>query len=211
MDQPITFLFPSQFTEGPTFIPDDKIEDDDVIVSFVDIQFDPEEENIPDHVLMSSKQFKLLNRKINSLLQLQADAGNRNSVFGIEVDVMLKAQQLRLKALMEQIDTKTKKCLKHQSDSFVHLENVSLKIEELRSEMTKEVVKLDNNYSHLNNEVDIVATIVTKVFEFHNSLPTKIDTKSEFDSKRFAKLEKLLGSLKELLLKLGSSPQSLSS
>lgn len=61
------------------------------MVSFADIQFDPEEENIPDHIHISGKQFKILNRKPNSLLQLQEDAGNRHSVSGIEVDVMLKA------------------------------------------------------------------------------------------------------------------------
>lgn len=90
------------------------------MVSFADIQFDPEEENIPDHMLMSDKQFKILNRKLNSLLPLQADVGCQNSVVGIEVDVMLKAQELRLRALMEQIDSKTEKLLKQQSDSFVH-------------------------------------------------------------------------------------------
>ncbi|CAI9281995.1 unnamed protein product [Lactuca saligna] len=34
-----------------------------------------------DHMLMSGKQFKILNRKLNSLLQLQADARGRNMFF----------------------------------------------------------------------------------------------------------------------------------
>ncbi|CAI9288637.1 unnamed protein product [Lactuca saligna] len=131
------------------------------MVSFAKIQFDLEE-NIPDHMLMFGKQFKILNQKLNSLLQLQANAGSRNSVSGIEVDVILKAQ----------------------------------------------VVKLDHNYSVLNTKVDIVPAAVTKVVEFHSFLRTKIDKKSEYDSQSFAKLEELLGSLKELLSKLGSSLQS---
>ncbi|CAI9290536.1 unnamed protein product [Lactuca saligna] len=74
--------------------------------------------------------------------------------------------------------------------------------------MAKEVVNLDHNYSALNTKVDIVATGVTKVVEFHNSLLIKIDTKLEFDYKRFSKFEELVGSLKELISKLGSSSQS---
>lgn len=101
MNQPITSLFPSQSIEGSKSIPDDNTEDDDVMVSFTDIHFDPGEENIPDHMLMCGKQFKIRNHKLNSLLQLQANAGNRHSVSGIEVDVMLKALEPCLKALME--------------------------------------------------------------------------------------------------------------
>lgn len=41
----------------------------------VDIEFDSEEENIPDHMLMSGKQFKILNQKLNLFLQLQAATG----------------------------------------------------------------------------------------------------------------------------------------
>ncbi|CAI9290567.1 unnamed protein product [Lactuca saligna] len=157
MNQPITSLFPSQSTEGSKSIPDDNTKDDDVMVSFPDIQFDPEEENIPDYMLMS--------------------------------DVMLKAQELRLKALMEQ-------------------EDVNLKLEEICFQMPKEVVNRDHSYSTLNTIVDIVVAVVTKVVEFHDSPHTKIVAKSEFDSKSFAKLEELVGSLKELFLKLGSSLQS---
>lgn len=46
------------------------------MVSFADVQFDHEEDNIPNHMLMSGKKFKILNRKLNSLLQLQANAGS---------------------------------------------------------------------------------------------------------------------------------------
>ncbi|CAI9271624.1 unnamed protein product [Lactuca saligna] len=82
--------------------------------------FDPEEENIPDQMLMSGKQFKTLNCKLNSLLQLRADKGNQNIVSGIEVDVLLKAQEHRLKTIMDQIDTKNEERLKRKSDSFNH-------------------------------------------------------------------------------------------
>lgn len=80
-----------------------------------------------------------------------------------------------------------------------------MKIEELHSEMAKEVVKLDHNYSNLNTKVNIVVDTVTKDVELHSSLLTKIEAKSTFVSQIFAKLEELLGSLNELLTKLGSS------
>lgn len=75
-------------------------------VSFVDPQFDPKEEEILDHILISGKQFKILNRKLNSLLQLHADAKSRHNVTGIEVDVMLKAQENRLKSVMDHMEKK---------------------------------------------------------------------------------------------------------
>ncbi|CAI9263344.1 unnamed protein product [Lactuca saligna] len=71
-----------------------------------------------DHMLMSGKQFKILNRKLNSLLQLQADARGRNMFSGIEVDVMLKAQEHRLQNKLDQMNKCNKLRVKAQSDSF---------------------------------------------------------------------------------------------
>ncbi|CAH1430022.1 unnamed protein product [Lactuca virosa] len=57
MNKPITSLLSSQSTEGEKIIPEeDHVDvDDDVMVSFAEIQFDPEEDNIPNHILMSGK------------------------------------------------------------------------------------------------------------------------------------------------------------
>ncbi|CAI9281406.1 unnamed protein product [Lactuca saligna] len=124
-------------------IHDDNPKDDDLMVSFVEIQFDPEEENIPDHMLMTVKKVK---------------------------------------------------------------EDVNFKVEEIHTKMTKEVFKLDKNYSNLHTKVDIIDDAVKKVVEFYNSLITKVDTNLESDSKFVANLEELLGSLKESLSKLDVSP-----
>ena len=35
---------------------------------FEDIHFDSEEEDIPDHMLMTGKQFKILNHKLNAII-----------------------------------------------------------------------------------------------------------------------------------------------
>ncbi|CAI9285288.1 unnamed protein product [Lactuca saligna] len=78
MQQPITSLFLSQSTEGPKTVNDDETDDGGFVGSFADIEFDPNEEDIPDHMLMSGKKFKILNQKLNSLIQLQADAGGKH-------------------------------------------------------------------------------------------------------------------------------------
>ena len=88
--------------------------------TFADIEFNLEEENIHDCMLMLVKQFKILNRKLNSLLQLQADVGGRNHVYGIEVDVMLKAQELHLRNEMDIQDRNNDKYVKAQSLTFNH-------------------------------------------------------------------------------------------
>ncbi|CAI9290473.1 unnamed protein product [Lactuca saligna] len=67
MSQPITSLFPSQSTECPKTVNDDETGDGGFVGSFDVIEFDPNEEDIPDHMLMSGKQFKILNQKLNSL------------------------------------------------------------------------------------------------------------------------------------------------
>ncbi|CAI9265639.1 unnamed protein product [Lactuca saligna] len=152
-------------------------------------------------MLMSRKQFKILNTKLNSLLQLLLDARNCHSVQGIEVNVMLKAQELRLKALIEHIDLKTEKLKRAHED-------VNFKIVEIHLEIEQEVVNLGYNCSTLNTKVDIIVAVVAKVVELQNSLLKKLEAKSSSDSLNFAKLEELLRSLKDLIWKLGYSPQS---
>ena len=56
--------------------------------------------------------------------------------------------------------------------------------------------------------MDIIADVVTRVVDLYNSLIPKVDSKSESDRQNFAKIEEILGNLKELISKLGSVPQS---
>lgn len=67
LDQPITSLFASQSTDPPKVISNDETDGGGFGGSFADLEFDPEEENISDHLLMSGKQFQILNRKLNSI------------------------------------------------------------------------------------------------------------------------------------------------
>ncbi|CAI9294298.1 unnamed protein product [Lactuca saligna] len=119
LNQPITSLFPSQSTEGAKPVQEDETtKDGEFMDSFADIEFDQEEENIPDHMLMSRKQFNILNMKLNSLLKLQVDARAQNYVSGIEVDVMLKAQELQLRNELDLMNKNNENHVKVKYSTF---------------------------------------------------------------------------------------------
>lgn len=124
---------------------------------------------------------------------------------------MLKAQELQLKEMMDRIDKNNKMCVKLQSESFNHevkdmreiskerhiffgeavkkvREDVNFKIEEIRQEMKKEVVNVYQNYSTLHNKMDIVVDAVKKIAKFTSTLFTKVDLKSNINSKEFVHL-----------------------
>lgn len=129
----------------------------------------------------------------------------------IEVDLMLKAQELQLKEMMDRIDKNNKMCVKLQSESFNHevkdmreiskerhiffgeavkkvREDVNFKIEEIRQEMKKEVVNVYQNYSTLHNKMYIVVDAVKKIAKFTSTLFIKVDLKSNNNSKEFVHL-----------------------
>lgn len=86
--------------------------------SFANIEFDPIEEDIPDHMTMYGKKFKILNQKINSLIQLQDDGGGKNSVSGIEMEVMLKVQERRIQDKLDLLNQSNELRVKAQSNTF---------------------------------------------------------------------------------------------
>lgn len=66
MQDPITTLFSSQSTDTDNTIHEEEEENDDnVMVSFVDVEFNPNDDDVPDEAIMSGKQFKILNSKMN--------------------------------------------------------------------------------------------------------------------------------------------------
>ncbi|CAI9273886.1 unnamed protein product [Lactuca saligna] len=97
LNQPITSLFSSQSTEPPVNHEEahPSFDDDENVFSgtFGDIQFDPEEEEIPENMILTGKQFKIMNQKLNLLLQIQPDGGGKHSVSILEVDLLLKKKE----------------------------------------------------------------------------------------------------------------------
>lgn len=144
---------------------------------------------------------------------------------------MLKSQEHRLKMTMDQIEQKHEEFLKLHVENFqyevtklrdvakeCHLifveevkrvqESVTLKMEELKSEMAKEVVKLELNYLSLPSKVDVLAEAVKNIVEYNSLFSNKFESKIETDSKLFNKLEEFSESLKESFLKLDMSQQT---
>ena len=48
-------------------------------------------------------------------------------------------------------------------------ESVDQKMTELKSEMAKEVEKMEQNYTLLHRKVDVVDSTITKLFEFNTN------------------------------------------
>ncbi|CAI9271057.1 unnamed protein product [Lactuca saligna] len=102
--QPFTSLFSSQSTDPPTTtspIQDSSFmetehESEGFRGTFENLEFDEEETDFPDHMLMTMKQFKLLNTKLKSILQSQVDLGGGNSATSLEVDGLLKMLEGRI-------------------------------------------------------------------------------------------------------------------
>lgn len=88
-------------------------------------------------------------------------------------------------------------------------EPVNLKVEELKSEMSKEVAKIKKNYATLHDKVDVIADAIKKLVEYYTSITTKLDAKTETYSKVFAKMEEFLGGLKESISKIDTFHSSL--
>ncbi|CAI9288204.1 unnamed protein product [Lactuca saligna] len=97
MDQPFTTIFSTQSTDPPhpsspideTVAADVETDNKGFGGTFEALHFDQVEEDFPDHMLMTMKQFKIWNSKLNSILQSQADVGN-GGVTSMEVDSLMK-------------------------------------------------------------------------------------------------------------------------
>ncbi|CAI9299024.1 unnamed protein product [Lactuca saligna] len=138
---------------------------------FVDLKFDSEEQNFPYHMLMSTKQFKILNRKLNYILQSQPDYGAKNSISDVktiredvnrnldEVKVnVTKELRTNYSSLQEKVDTITvvvtklgvllgeikKLVLKPAQTSFLTPEFLTQKIQILDQAIQKAVAPISN-------------------------------------------------------------------
>ncbi|CAI9259707.1 unnamed protein product [Lactuca saligna] len=132
-----------------------------------------EEGDIPDHMLMYGKQFKILNKKLNSILQSHADArGFETSCKGTPCSFVQDAKMI--------------------------CENVNHKLEELKVDVSKELHEMDNKYSSLLENVDIIVDVVTTFVKTHQSFDDKFDEKAIVDVTNFGKVTSLLEESKDI-------------
>ncbi|CAI9303222.1 unnamed protein product [Lactuca saligna] len=102
INTPFTSLFSSQSTDPPkTTSPADETMENETDTkgfggTFEALKFDDTEEEFPDHMLMTMKQFKIQNSKLSSIFQTQADIEGSSSVSSLEVDSMLKVFEGRV-------------------------------------------------------------------------------------------------------------------
>lgn len=95
-------------------------------MSFTGLQFDPEEQNIPDEIIISKKHFKILNSKTNSILQFFADIRSKHYVSEFEVDSLLKAQESRLHSLINDVNKRNnERILNHSCNLTSEVSNLS--------------------------------------------------------------------------------------
>ncbi|CAI9259997.1 unnamed protein product [Lactuca saligna] len=135
MNQPITSLFSSQSTEWEKSIPEDD-QDADVMVSFVEIQFDPEDDNIPDHMLISGKFRSLALLKWQSSQQkCQRRLPNLISILHTTVDDIVEAV-IKVVEYFNSFSTKVDS--KTESNS-----KVFSKLEEFLESLKESILKID--------------------------------------------------------------------
>ncbi|CAI9302926.1 unnamed protein product [Lactuca saligna] len=121
LQNPFTTLFPSQSPENPQ--PSQQLSDTEVEGGAFggildDIPFDSNEEDIPDHMLMTGKQFKILNQKLKTIIKTQVDSGRMSSISAMEVDVMLKGAKKRIMEKIDQSDKNNELRLESQGSNF---------------------------------------------------------------------------------------------
>ncbi|CAI9302133.1 unnamed protein product [Lactuca saligna] len=201
--QPITSLFSSQSTDPPTTT--SPIQDSSFMETeheskgfggtFENQEFDEEEIDFLDHMLMTMKQFKILNTKLNSILQSLADLGGVNSVTSLKVDDALK--ELKLVA-------KERHVLFVQDVKKVR-EDVNYILQELRQDMEKEIAIVRTDFASLNQKVEIICDAVTKFVKLYESLSPQIAQLSTTENKNFMEAFTMLKELKTLFSTPASS------
>ncbi|CAI9293606.1 unnamed protein product [Lactuca saligna] len=130
------------------------------------------------------------------------DTRSYNLVSGIEVDVLLKSQEHRLK--YEIIDLHEVENVRHVLfvEEVKKVENsMNLKVESLKSTLLKEVTNFEQSHESLLTKLDVVIEAIHKLVEKFTSFLTK-------DAQVFTKMKDFSASLKDSISKLESSSKS---
>ncbi|KAL7602722.1 hypothetical protein Lser_V15G16687 [Lactuca serriola] len=190
LQNPFTTLFPSQSPENPP--PSQQMSDPEIEGGAFggvldDISFDSNEEDIPDHMLMTGNQFKILNQKLKAIIQSQADSGRMSSISAMEVNVMIKGAEKRI---MEKNFTTTLKDLKAATKER-HLlfiqdvkkvrEDVNFKIQELKSDLAKDLQAVNTRQEDLHKQVVEILSQLHKLNNIPVADDQKVATMEKFD------------------------------
>ncbi|KAL7609544.1 hypothetical protein Lser_V15G13888 [Lactuca serriola] len=226
LQNPFTTLFPSQSPENP--IPSQQMSDPEVEGDAFggildDISFDSDEEEIPDHMLMTGKQFKILNQKLKTIIQSQADSGRMSSISAMEVDIMIKGAEKHILEKVDQSDKNNELRVQAQGNNFTttlkdlkaankerHLlfiqdvkkvrEDVNFKIQELKSDIAKDLQAVNTRQEDLHKQVAEISSQLHNL----NNIPVADDQKAA-TMEKFDILIKLVTELKSAVLQSSTS------
>ncbi|KAL7591219.1 hypothetical protein Lser_V15G33877 [Lactuca serriola] len=226
LQNPFTTLFPSPSPENP--IPSQQMSDPEVEGGAFggvldDISFDSEEEEIPDHMLMTGKQFKILNQKLKTIIQSQADSGRMSSISAMEVDIMIKGAEKRILEKVDQSDKNNELRVQAQGNNFTttlkdlkaankerHLlfiqdvkkvcEDVNFKIQELKSDIEKDLQAVNTRQEDLHKHVVEILSQLHKL----NNIPVVADQNAA-TMEKFDILIKLVTELKSAVSQSSTS------
>lgn len=117
MQQPITTLFSSQSVDQ-----DMMNAKEDEHIDFSELEFDPDEEDVEYHAIMPGKQYKILNSKLNTLLQFLNDSSafTTSFVVGEDVEFLLKGQETKMKNLVDKAISQLETRLSIYMSSFTY-------------------------------------------------------------------------------------------
>ncbi|CAI9281121.1 unnamed protein product [Lactuca saligna] len=216
LNQPFTTLFSSQSTdppksnEPPKPLEDSKTEDTGFGGTFEALEFEDEEENFPDHMLISMKQFKILNKNLNSIIQSQVDMG----VAILCQEWRLMKNELRIKSQSSTFNGEVqefRRLAKERHVMFVQdvkkvREDVNFKLQELREDMEKEIEVVQRDYASLNQQVDVIVEVLATFVKLYEAESPQLSQLSTTESTSFVKINNHFKELKALISKSISSP-----
>lgn len=111
----LTSLFSSQSTNQEL-----KTNDEDEMVEFSMLGCNPEEEDVNDNVIMSGKQYKILNSKLNTILYFLNENVVKCFVSGDEVEFLLKNQESGMRNLITSYVTSLEDSMVVHHNSYKH-------------------------------------------------------------------------------------------
>ncbi|CAI9282432.1 unnamed protein product [Lactuca saligna] len=178
--------------------------------TFKALHFDNFEEHFPDHMLMTMKQFKIMNSKLNSILQSQADVGS-DGVTSLEVDSLMKLMEgqviskayglirdseSRVLEKVDEHDISTENRINSQRADFVReLKDLKMVTKEHHVLFVQEVRK---DYASANQKIDIICDAVTRCVKLYEQMNVTLTTLSAKEEQNFGELVGLLKELKDL-------------
>lgn len=100
-------------------------------IEFAELEFDPEEEDIEDHAIMSGKQYTILNSNLNIVLQFLNDTStfSNSHLSKDDVEFLLKSQETNTKTLITnevtQLETRLTENMTYYTFGITEVQNVA--------------------------------------------------------------------------------------